>query len=69
MIVVFSLFRSLTPDFVPKVSLEEAVKDLHSGLDGISFSDYNLRSSNLMRLNMFKDHTKSGRLNEQIESF
>ena len=67
MIVVFSLFRSLAPDFVPKVSLEEAVKDLHSGLESIGFSDCNFRSSNLMRLNMLKDHRKSGRLNEQLE--
>ena len=63
MIVVFSLFRSLAPDFVPKVSLEEAVKDLHSGLESIGFSNYNLRSSNLIRLKKLKDHKKSGRLN------
>ena len=67
--VDFSLFRSLAPDFIPKVSLEDAVKDLYSGLESICFSDYNFRSSNLMRLNMLKDHKKSGRLNEQLEWF
>jgi len=67
--VDFSLFRSLAPDFIPKVSLEDAVKDLYSGLESIGFSDYNFRSSNLMRLNMLKDHKKSGRLNEQLEWF
>ena len=67
--VDFSLFRSLVPDYIPKVSLEDAVKDLYSGLESIGFSDSNFRSSNLMRLNILKDHKKSGRLNEQLEWF
>jgi nucleoside-diphosphate-sugar epimerase len=67
--VDFSLFRSLAPDYIPKVSLEDAVKDLYSGLESIGFSDCNFRSSNLMRLNMLKDHKKSGRLNEQLKWF
>mgnify|MGYP001313073734 CR=1 FL=1 len=65
--VNFNLFKSLAPDFIPKVILEDAVNDLHSGLGSIGFSDDNFRSSNLMRLNMLKNHKKSGRLNEQLE--
>ena len=67
--VDFSLFRSHAPDFIPKVSLEDAVKDLHSGLESIGFSDDNFRSSDLMRLNQLKGHKESGRLNEQLEWF
>ena len=65
--VDFSLFESIAPDFIPKVSLEEAVKDLQSGLESIGFSDNNFRSSNLMRINMLKEHKRNGRLNEQLE--
>ena len=67
--VDFSLFRSLAPDYIPKVSLKDAIKDLYSGLESIGFSDDDFRSSNLMRLNMLKDHKKSGRLNKQLEWF
>lgn len=65
--VDFNLFASLAPDFTPKISLEDAVKDIHVGLESMSFSDENFRNSTLMRLNMLKNHKESGRLDTNLE--
>ena len=65
--VDFSLFNQLAPDFFPIVSLEDAVKDLVEGLEKIKFNDTNFRESNLLRLNILRDHINSKRLNDNLE--
>ena len=65
--VDFSLFNQIAPDFFPIVSLEDAVKDLVEGLEKIKFNDTNFRESNLLRLNILRDHINSKRLNDNLE--
>ena len=65
--VDFNLFKQLAPDFYPIVSLEDAVKDLVKGLAEFKFSDSNFRESQLLRLNILRNHINSSRLNDSLE--
>lgn len=48
--VSFDLYEKMAPDYQPVVGLEDAVKDLKTGLEGIKFNDTSFRDSNLIRL-------------------
>jgi nucleoside-diphosphate-sugar epimerase len=48
--VDFSLFNELAPNYIPKISLDEAVNDLLEGLKAMKFSDLTFRDSHLIRL-------------------
>jgi nucleoside-diphosphate-sugar epimerase len=48
--VDFSLFSELAPEFTPKISLDEAVKDLLEGLKEMSLHVTNFRNSHFIRL-------------------
>jgi nucleoside-diphosphate-sugar epimerase len=64
--VDFSLFAKLAPDHLPLTSLSQSVRNLHSGLNGMGFSDKQFRSSSLMRLKTLKDHIAAGRLSSDL---
>ena len=48
--VDFSLFRSLAPDFIPQLSLDQSITRLREGLGAMDFADEDFRSSPFMRL-------------------
>ena len=43
--VDFSLFRSLAPDSIPQVSLDQSITRLREGLAGMGFADKDFRAS------------------------
>ena len=65
--VDFSLFSQLALDYVPQFDLVGAVKDLCKCLVAIGFDDSKFRESNLIRLNVLRDHIKNNRLNNNLE--
>lgn len=64
--VDFSQYRTLAPLHQPRVSLEEAIAGLKSGLGLMNFADAQFRSSPLIRLHTLRRHLESGRLNPQL---
>jgi len=65
--VDFSLFNNLAPEYVPKIDLIAAVNDIRIGLANFDFDDSSFRESNLIRLNVLRDHIKNNRLNNILE--
>jgi nucleoside-diphosphate-sugar epimerase len=64
--VSFDLFEQLAPNHQPQVSLEEAVQDLKSGLEGIGFNDPDFRQSSLIRLRTLQRLLEVGILNQNL---
>jgi nucleoside-diphosphate-sugar epimerase len=64
--VDFALFRSLAPDFIPQVTLDQSITRLREGLVGMGFADKNFRSSPYMRLKTLERHMAAGRLNTDL---
>lgn len=64
--VDFSLFKSLAPAFLPKVSLDESITRLIAGLKRMRFSDADFRNSPYMRLNTLRAHIEAGRLDSEL---
>lgn len=60
--VDFSLFRSLAPDFLPQVSLDQSIARLRQGLISMGFADKDFRNSPYMRLKTLERHMAEGRL-------
>jgi nucleoside-diphosphate-sugar epimerase len=60
--VDFGLFRSLAPDSIPQVSLDQSIMRLRDGLVGMGFADKDFRSSPYMRLKTLERHMAAGRL-------
>ena len=52
---------------VPEIDLIATVKDLRTGLANLGFEDSKFRESNLIRLNVLRDHIKNNRLNNNLE--
>ena len=65
--VDFSLFNKLAPNYVPTFDLKTTVKDLRIGLENFGFDDSKFRQSNLIRLNVLREHLIYKRLNENLE--
>ena len=65
--VDFSLFNKLAQNYVPQFDLSSTVKDISKGLIEMNFNDENFRQSNLIRLNMLRNHIKHKRLNKNLE--
>lgn len=59
--VSFDLYEKMAPGYQPSMNLEDAVKDLKKGLEGIKFNDASFRDSNLIRLK-----TLQGLINNDI---
>lgn len=64
--VDFSLYRSLAPDHQPQIGLRQSIERLREGLARMGFGDADFRASRHMRLNMLRDHLKSGRLGADL---
>ncbi|WP_027527904.1 NAD(P)-dependent oxidoreductase [Bradyrhizobium sp. Ec3.3] len=64
--VDFSLFKSLAPDFIPRVSLDQSIARLLKGLERMKFVDRKFRNSPYLRLNTLRRHIDAGRLNRDL---
>jgi nucleoside-diphosphate-sugar epimerase len=64
--VDFSLFKSLAPDAIPQVSLDQSIERLCSGLYSMAFDDKDFRNSVYMRLNTLERHMAAGRLDANL---
>jgi nucleoside-diphosphate-sugar epimerase len=64
--VDFSLFKSLAPESIPQVTLEQSVSALCAGLNRMSFSDKQFRSSSYMRLKALEKHITEKRLDSDL---
>jgi hypothetical protein len=64
--VDFSLFRSLAPDSIPQVSLDQSIARLREGLAGMGFADKDFRASPFMRLKTLERHMATGRLGTDL---
>ena len=64
--VDFGLYRKLAPDHQPRVTLEQAILELKTGLEGMKFRDISFRNSELMRLKVLENHIMKGRLDEAL---
>ena len=64
--VDFSLFKSLAPDHIPQLSLQQSIARLREGLEGMGFADADFRNSPYMRLMTLEKHIAAGRLSGQL---
>ena len=64
--VDFTLFKSLAPEWVPQVSLDQSIERLCSGLRSMRFADKDFRNSPYMRLKTLEGHIAAGRLNADL---
>jgi nucleoside-diphosphate-sugar epimerase len=64
--VDFSLFRSLAPESIPRVTLEQSISALCVGLNRMAFTDKQFRSSSYMRLKALEKHIMEKRLNTDL---
>jgi hypothetical protein len=64
--VDFSQYKSIAPNHQPRVSLEDAIRDLRDGLLSMGFKDSDYRRSNLMRLNVLDEHLAAGRIQPNL---
>jgi nucleoside-diphosphate-sugar epimerase len=64
--VSFDQYEQLAPAHQPKVSLEEAVKDLKQGLEGIRFADKDFRQSSLVRLKTIQQLQDNNIIDENL---
>jgi nucleoside-diphosphate-sugar epimerase len=64
--VDFSLFKSLAPESIPQVTLEQSISALCAGLNRMAFSDKQFRSSSYMRLKALEKHIMEKRLNTDL---
>jgi nucleoside-diphosphate-sugar epimerase len=64
--VDFSLFKSLAPESIPRVTLEQSISALCAGLNRMGFSDKQFRSSSYMRLKALEKHIMEKRLNTDL---
>lgn len=64
--VNFNRFRELAPDHQPKVSLEDAIKELHQGLTAMEFNRSDFRETWYMRLKVLSEHIDNKRLDRNL---
>ena len=64
--VDFSLYRSLAPDFQPQLKLDDSIRRLRDGLQGMGFADADFRKSQLIRLKTLEDHITAERLGNDL---
>jgi hypothetical protein len=64
--VDFSLFKSLVPDFLPQVTLDQSIERLSTGLRSMRFADRDFRNSPYMRLKTLEKHIAEGRLGADL---
>ena len=64
--VDFALFRSLAPDSIPQISLDQSITRLREGLQAMGFADKDFRYSPYMRLKTLERHMAAGRLGADL---
>jgi nucleoside-diphosphate-sugar epimerase len=64
--VDFSLFRSLAPNHIPQVTLDQSIRGLLAGFERMSFKDKDFRNSPFVRLKTLERHIASGRLGQDL---
>jgi nucleoside-diphosphate-sugar epimerase len=64
--VDFRLFRSLAPQYQPKVHLTDAIVGLRDGLQSLGFADRDFRNSQHIRLRVLEGHMAAGRLTGEL---
>lgn len=65
--VDFTRFETLAPDHQPRVSLEEAIQEVVTGLRAIGFDDVGFRhSSTFVRLNLLNSLRRDGVLSDEL---
>lgn len=64
--VDFSLYRALAPNYLPRMTLEQSIAALRSGLAGMGFSDPDFRNSQNVRLKVLERHIAAGRLTPSL---
>lgn len=65
--VDFSLFETLAPEFIPKLTLDDSIEKLIIGINKMSFNDNNFRESNYIRLKMLQSHLTNKLINTNLE--
>ena len=65
--VNFELFSRLAPEYQPRVSLTESIKELRNGLECIGFKNGEFRDSRHMRLKVLMELQEKGLLNEKLQ--
>lgn len=65
--VDFGLYAELAPDNQPRVTLDDSIAQLVSGMRGMGFADPDFRQSKLIRLRVLQDHISSGRLSGALK--
>ena len=65
--VSFHLFKLLAPDYQPRYTLRQTVKELYKGLLAVHFKDTDFRNSHLMRLKVLINLQNSQDLNDELE--
>jgi len=64
--VDFTKFRTLAPDYQPKVDLLSAVRGLKDGLENMNFDVKNFRNSHYMRLKVLNHLRETKVLNDEL---
>ncbi len=64
--VDFSLFRSLAPQYQPRIKLTDSIAALRNGLQALGFADRSFRNSQQIRLHVLENHIKAGRLSPAL---
>jgi hypothetical protein len=59
--VDFSLFKSVAPDHIPQVTLDESIRRLGEGLTAMGFADKDFPNPSYMRLKTLERHMAAGR--------
>ncbi|MBB4063940.1 NAD-dependent epimerase/dehydratase family protein [Gellertiella hungarica] len=64
--VDFSLFKSLAPDHLPQVSLDESIERLLATFERMKFNEPDFRNSQYVRLKTLQKHIDSGKLDREL---
>lgn len=64
--VAFDLFAKLAPDYIPQMTLADAVREIRDGLQRCGFNIPNFRESRYIRLKVLSEHKTTGRLDEEL---
>ena len=64
--VDFSLFKELAPGYQPRVTIEQTILELNSGLLSMNFKEKDFRTSSLMRLKALMQHINDDRLDNNL---
>jgi nucleoside-diphosphate-sugar epimerase len=64
--VDFSRYREIAPDFLPQITLEQSIRELREGLEGMNFADQEFRTSQFIRLKVLSGLRERGLLNDTL---